>query len=365
MPHVYETLHRVRFLRRSFTAKFLFIAFVGIHIPLVVTAGLLALNIWELSPWQVVLILLLATLVATGLSLQAFHKLLWPISTANEALKTYQAQGTLPNLPVHFVDEAGALLNYLQTTTEKISKTDEQNRYFITLLSHDLRTPCAQVVSLANALSTEQNIQVVREYAGLMETVGNQLLQQMNNMLVLLRTDADQVVYETTALQPIVNQAIQQIGVLAIGKNIEMLVQLPPGPLMVCTHTTLLQQAIYNLLTNAIKFSKPGGRIWLSVRKAEKGMLEVAVKDEGIGFEPEFASKLFDRFTKQSRTGTAGEPSTGVGLYLVKRIIRSMQGKIEAYSEGKGKGAVFTICIPQDASEPADEKPAHKGWKMF
>lgn len=106
--------------------------------------------------------------------------------------------------------------------------------------------------------------------------------------------------------------------------------------------TKLFKQVVKNLLSNAIKFSYPGTEVKVSTYKKDAKTF-IDITDSGMGFEPQVAERLFDRFTKNGRKGTAGEPSTGIGLYLSRKIVKHHKGALTASSNGKGTGATFTI----------------------
>jgi signal transduction histidine kinase len=108
-----------------------------------------------------------------------------------------------------------------------------------------------------------------------------------------------------------------------------------------------LRDAMDNLVSNAIKYSPPGGAIEVAVTRAD-ARLRVAVRDHGPGLSPEDLSRLFGRFQRLSAKPTAGESSTGLGLSIAKRIVDLHGGDIEAASGGPGTGTTFIIHLPQE-----------------
>jgi signal transduction histidine kinase len=107
----------------------------------------------------------------------------------------------------------------------------------------------------------------------------------------------------------------------------------------------LIRQVFSNIIVNAVKYTEDG-EITISTDHY-KGHTRIRIKDTGIGFQPEKAEKLFDRFTKEKRKGTRGEATTGLGLYLCKKIVDRHFGIIEARSEGRNQGSEFEICLPE------------------
>lgn len=106
-----------------------------------------------------------------------------------------------------------------------------------------------------------------------------------------------------------------------------------------------LQQVIWNLLSNAIKFTPRSGSVWVELERKDAD-LEIKVTDTGEGIEAEFLPYVFERFRQASDVATSGQGGLGLGLAIVREIIGLHCGTVEAYSEGKGKGATFTIRLP-------------------
>jgi len=112
-------------------------------------------------------------------------------------------------------------------------------------------------------------------------------------------------------------------------------------------------QALDNLLSNALKFSPPGKAIEITVRPAGR-MVECLVCDEGPGFTTEDKALMFHRYKRLSARPTGGEPSTGLGLSIVRKLVQAMHGELLCRSE-PGQGAVFTIRLPcPEANQPAN-----------
>jgi signal transduction histidine kinase len=108
----------------------------------------------------------------------------------------------------------------------------------------------------------------------------------------------------------------------------------------------MLETIVRNLISNAIKFSFKGGIVEISAEKTENNMMQVSVKDYGIGMNPDIQSKLFMLTENVNRKGTEGEPSTGLGLILCKEFVEKQGGKIWAEST-EGQGSTFIFTLPQ------------------
>jgi signal transduction histidine kinase len=138
---------------------------------------------------------------------------------------------------------------------------------------------------------------------------------------------------------PFINEQVEQ---RLIDKNIKLSLNLEMVEAKLRIDEGLLVQVLVNLISNAVKFSYFDSEVKVRIY-TEDGRFIVTVTDNGIGFDKTQIDELFKKFTKMSRLGTANESSTGIGLYLCKKIIEKNKGKLTASSDGKNKGAEFRI----------------------
>ncbi|NCT95334.1 MAG: HAMP domain-containing histidine kinase [Chitinophagaceae bacterium] len=347
MKNIYHFFSGIRWLASNYTMKFLFIAFLGVHIPLIALIIAITFNWLSLSPWSIILLALLATLLATGMTLLLLRGLLWPILEAHNALANFTEKGKLPALPKHYSDEAGRLLQQVQVSIESIDTLMRERKDMITLLSHDLRSPLNQVSSIGELLAQETSAEKARHYGTLLNKIASEQLHFLQDMLHLMQLDeADRIpdTYERKSIAPLLQQVVAAQADAARAKNIRITVTDIPD-ITVRYHGKLLSQALQNLLVNAIKFSHPNTTI-LFRTQIFSGHVHIQVVDQGIGFPPAIAERLFQKFTPESRPGIGGEKSAGIGLFITRKIIQNHGGIIAAFSDGDGKGAVFTIQLP-------------------
>jgi two-component system sensor histidine kinase/response regulator len=138
---------------------------------------------------------------------------------------------------------------------------------------------------------------------------------------------------------------VRQYEEAAQQKKIAIETDFPPGPVGALADVSALDQVLDNLVSNAVKFSPPGKRIFLSVRVADHHA-ECIVRDEGPGFSASDKVRMFRRYGRLSARPTGGEPSTGLGLSIVRKLVLGMGGELSCESE-EGKGASFTIRLRQ------------------
>jgi PAS domain S-box-containing protein len=217
----------------------------------------------------------------------------------------------------------------------------------IGLFSHDMRSPINQIKGLNNVMSSFLNDpSVLKDCIDRVEEATSRLLSLYENILFMLRSDQismESNLFEKVTLVSLVDKIAGNLDWELKSKNLNLSVNIPEY-ISINMHEQLFSQAIHNLISNSIKFSPTNKTIEITAKK-DAGQIEIRISDEGIGFHPEKAERLFDRFTKEGRKGTNDEISTGLGLYLVRKIITSHEGTIIGESEGENKGSVFTIRI--------------------
>jgi signal transduction histidine kinase len=345
MTNLYSALSKLRFLKRNYSLKFLFIAFIGIHIPLISIVIISITDIFSFNQTYILPATLIATLAATTLTLFLLNKLLWPLKQSKMALENYVGTREIPNLPIHFEDEAGVLMKELQRTIEHLDYLIDEKKDVITLLSHDIRTPFSQTLALSSLISQETEPKAMILHALTIKEISIKNLLVLNDILKLLKTDhIDESADSAVELNELLNDIIQTLSPSAFLKSITLNCQ-SARPLYVIANRVLLAEAISNLLNNAIKFSYPGSEIRIGLEE-RKGYVSISIKDNGMGISETDKTKIFKRFTSAGKTGTAGEHSSGVGLYLSKKIITKHKGHLSVTSEGKDKGSVFTVTLP-------------------
>src|SRR5262249_20334195 len=142
-----------------------------------------------------------------------------------------------------------------------------------------------------------------------------------------------------------VQQAVEGLQPLVRERNLTLSVSLPPEPVFVDADPTRLQQVIGNLLSNAAKYTDPGGHILLTARQ-EGTELVLRVRDTGIGIAPDMLPRIFDLFVQAERRLDRSQGGLGIGLTLVRRLMEMHGGSVTAHSDGPGEGSEFAIRLP-------------------
>ena len=320
---------------------------MGIHIPLIGLIVFLTFNHAVLSTSVILSITLIFTLCATAFTLFILHKLLEPIKLASYSLKEYLENQKLPNLPTNFKDEVGLLLKDLQFSIEVFDNLIDSKQQTIAILSHDLRNPCHGILMLLELLEHEEN-KVERDLMlkNIKSLANNQLILMENTLSNLKSESQTQGNLEKKPLNlgVLINDVIITQKAALENKQIELLFK-NDDKLLIIGNETAFIQIFVNLISNAIKFSLMGGKVWIKVEKTE-AEISINVIDEGLGFKKEFSEELFKPFTTHASLGTNGERSHGMGLFIARRFVNKHSGKLTAKSEGPNQGATFSIQLP-------------------
>jgi signal transduction histidine kinase len=150
---------------------------------------------------------------------------------------------------------------------------------------------------------------------------------------------------EVVDVTGIVASAVETTGHLLAGRGHRLKVSLPPEPLLVAADPLRLEQVLANLLANAAKFTDPGGHIRLTAEE-DAGEVVLRVRDDGRGIARDLLPRVFDLFSRGPDHGSRGAGGLGLGLALVKSLVELHGGRVEASSEGLGRGAEFVVRLP-------------------
>jgi signal transduction histidine kinase len=230
---------------------------------------------------------------------------------------------------------------------------------FLAVVSHELRTPLNAILGWAEALRggklTADRVQSALETISRNARVQARLIE---DLLDVSRIIAGKLTITSAPvdLAAVARRAAETILPMAEDKGVGLEVVIEPGDHNVMGDAARLQQVALNLLSNAVKFSAQGTHVQLTLgARGGTEEVELTVVDHGIGIAPEFLPHVFERFRQAEHGGTRQHGGLGLGLAIAARIVELHGGHMTAYSDGVGKGAVFTVRLPTRAR--SDRKP--------
>lgn len=241
---------------------------------------------------------------------------------------------------------------YLLKHLEDLTQMNHAKDNFISILSHDLRAPFTSILGFTEILLNEPRLTEAEktEYLNYIHDSSANQLQLVNYLLDWSRLQTGRLNIEPVRLQAqsLIYNCVSSLTGNAIRKNIEIKVKASDN-IFVKADERLITQALTNLISNSIKFSREGKTIEISAERYNEELVEFKIKDEGIGIPKEYQTRLF-RFDKMFSTlGTRGEKGTGLGLPLVKQIIEKHSGQIWFYSV-ENEGSDFHFTLPSASS---------------
>lgn len=236
----------------------------------------------------------------------------------------------------------------LQAINVALQAADRRKTEFIAVLSHELRNPLAPILAAVQAL---QRMYPSEPRSGrLMEVIHRQvkhLARLVDDLLDVSRITRDKIRLNRQAVEltRLVNDALENVQPLMEARQHRLTVTLPDPPVRLMADPVRLVQVIENLLANAAKYTPAGGWIHLSARR-EAADVMLSIRDNGIGIAPEMLPRIFDLFTQADQGLDRSAGGLGIGLHIVKRLVEMHGGRVEAGSEGQGKGSEFRVWLP-------------------
>ncbi len=224
----------------------------------------------------------------------------------------------------------------------------EKDKFF-SILAHDLRGPLSAFVAATEILADEirsMSLDEIQEITATMKNSATSIYGLLENLLEWsrLRRGGMNFIPQKISLKESALGCTKVLSDSAVKKNIDLIVSIPDD-IEVLADKHMLDSVFRNLVSNAIKFTKNGGKVYIDGIRKNDNSVEVKIIDSGIGMTPDLLNRLFHINEKTSRPGTDGELSTGLGLLLCKEFIEKHNGNLVVESE-VGKGTTFTFVLP-------------------
>ncbi|MBB3118197.1 hybrid sensor histidine kinase/response regulator [Pseudoduganella violacea] len=253
----------------------------------------------------------------------------------------------------HAAEERRLLLDSERGARAEAERTSQMKDEFLATLSHELRTPLTAILGWAQVLRRGSRDQAdLNRGLETIERNARAQAQLIEDLLDMSRITSGKVQLDMQQISPltILDAVIETVRPAAEAKHIRIERDYQ-AKVLVAADPSRLQQVMWNLLSNALKFTPHGGAVQLSVGLVG-GLVEIVVSDNGIGIEPAFLAHVFERFRQADASTTRRHGGLGLGLSIVKHLVEQHGGTVAAASAGAGRGASFTVRLPL-ASGPA------------
>lgn len=240
---------------------------------------------------------------------------------------------------------------------ERAEEANELKSAFLANMSHEIRTPLTSIIGFAEAIgerrdedpSPEENGKDVLHFANLIERSGRRLLETLNSVLDFSQLEAGSMNLKPEYLDIAeeIEEAVELFRPRADEADVELRTEVQTRPLHAYADPEALHRILQNLVSNAVKFTGPGGTITLRARATDEH-LQMEVEDTGIGIDPEFVPHLFDAFEQESKGSKRTHEGSGLGLAVAQRLVTLMNGTIDVET-AKGEGTRFLVRFPREA----------------
>lgn len=251
-------------------------------------------------------------------------------------------------------EERKVLLESERQARAEAERTSQMKDEFLATLSHELRTPLSAILGWAQVLrrgSRDQND--LQKGLQTIERNARAQAQLIEDLLDMSRITSGKVLLDMQAVAPasFIDAAVETVRPAADAKNIRIDKHYAADPGLVAGDPARLQQVVWNLLSNALKFTPRDGLVSIDLARNDTNVV-ITVRDNGAGIRPEFITHVFERFRQADASMTRRHGGLGLGLAIVKHLVEQHGGTVRADSAGEGKGASFTIELPLAKQQP-------------
>ncbi|HEY2964571.1 MAG TPA: ATP-binding protein [Pyrinomonadaceae bacterium] len=245
-------------------------------------------------------------------------------------------------------EELLILEHELRQTAEEANRLKDE---FLAIMSHELRNPLNVILGYAELLLRSEEIKRSAPLRRMADAVKRNAVAQsklIGDLLDLSRLRSGKLELNRETVSPVVaiDNAIETVRMEADGKNIRIEVEAPEEAVFVQADPVRLEQVIWNLLNNAVKFTPRDGRIAVKLR-SNNGNIVLTVEDNGQGIDESFLPHIFEIFRQADSSTNRTQSGMGIGLAVVQQLVELHGGSVTAYSAGAGQGASFTIQLPR------------------
>ncbi|HEY6035368.1 MAG TPA: response regulator, partial [Kofleriaceae bacterium] len=274
------------------------------------------------------------------------------VAIALEVAHSRAATRALLDRTQHQARELEAATATLAQKADELAKASAYKSQFLANMSHELRTPLNAIIGFSELMydgSVPLDVVTTREYLGDILTSGRHLLQLINDVLDLAKVEAGKLEFhpEPTKISRVVDEVLAVLKTTVAKQQVVMTIDITPTIDHVVLDPSRLKQVLYNYLSNALKFTPPGGRVTVRAVPEPDDRVRLEVVDTGPGIAADALARLFADF-QQTEAGARRSGGTGLGLSLTKRLVEAQGGEVGATST-LGAGSTFFAILPRQS----------------
>jgi len=261
-------------------------------------------------------------------------------------------------------DKAEAEAREKERLYHEATEASRMKDEFLATVSHELRTPLTSILGWTKMLASGRLPLEMQERAiATIDRNARAQAQIIEDLLDVSRITSGKLRLNVQLFRPAqaVEAAVEAVRPAAIAKDIRLQLLVDPQAGPISGDPDRLQQVVWNLVANAVKFTDKGGRVHVTLERVDSHVA-ISVRDTGRGIDPAFLPRMFDRFTQLDATATREHGGLGLGLAIVKQLVEMHGGSVQAESPGLGHGSVFTVRLPVaplSASSAAEAERVH------
>ena len=247
----------------------------------------------------------------------------------------------------------------LRRHAERLAEADRLKDQFLAMLAHELRNPLAPILNAAHVMRLrEDDPAVLAQMRDVIEHQASHIARLVDDLLDVSRFTQGKIQLRKrpVRLQTVLAETADAIRVLVEACGHTISVDAPDGPLWLDADPTRLRQIVANLLDNAVKYTNPGGEIFLSIGR-DRDEAVINVRDNGIGIAADMLPRVFELFAQADRSLDRPRGGLGIGLTLVKTLVSLHGGSIDVQSAGIGKGCEVVVRLPLSAGGGEEDSP--------
>jgi CheY-like chemotaxis protein/two-component sensor histidine kinase len=246
----------------------------------------------------------------------------------------------------------------LKSSARELELANRAKDEFLATMSHELRTPLNAVLGWASILAKKPRSEALLEQG--LEVIGRNARTQerlVSDLLDVSRIISGklQLTLRDTEIGAVVNAAADVVKAAADAKGVRLAVEVHVDVGTIFGDPDRLQQVVWNLLTNAVRFTGRDGRVYVTAERTESG-IRIRVEDTGAGIPRAHLPHIFERFRQVDSSTTRAHGGLGLGLAIVRHLVEAHGGSVEAHSDGPGQGAAFVVNLPARAAVSTDAR---------